>query len=225
MFFVPYYVRIAFLNVDHTQRKKSVKSHQDFKQFIFTFFPNYQPDIFSLVEASGVTRWKDEFEEKHGYQSYYSPSPYSYFYICWREERFKLIKPIISHYRRYVGVILEDIESSSIVLYISVHLPNKNKKEWQTFATHVLETYKQQYYGHVVCIIAGDFNNKPHQISPIFSQHFSLGIGERECTTEAGNSIDNILLDKPHDFGKTVVLKDISKFTHYPIISDIAYYN
>jgi hypothetical protein len=223
--FCPYYLRIAFLNVDHTQRKKTVRTPRDFKLFLFSFCSKYQPEIFSLVEASGVTKWRQEFETRFDYDSYYSPSIYSYFYISWRKDRFELIKPIVSHYKRYVGVILNDRVSNSIILYISVHLPNKNKKEWGKFAKQVLETYKQCYYGHVLCMIAGDFNNKNQQVSSIFSNHFSLGITTHQKTTEAGNNIDNILIDKPHDFSQTTILNQIQDFTHYPIISDITYYN
>lgn len=224
--FLPYSLRIAFLNIDHTQRKKTVKTSPDFKKFFFAFCSQYQPDIFSLVEASGVTKWSQEFEEKFDYDSYFSPSPYSYFYISWRKDRYQLIQPIISHFRRYVGVILNDLMSESIILYISVHLPNKNKKQWSNFAQHVLKTYKEKYYGHVLCIIAGDFNNNITNISSVFSKEFSLGISSKDQkTTEAGNTIDNILIDKPHDFSRTIVLDKIQDFTHYPIISDVVYYN
>jgi hypothetical protein len=225
MFFCSYYLRVSFLNIDHTQRKKSVKSSIDFKNFLYKFQECYQPDIFSLVEASGVTQWKNQFEESFNYNSYFSRSPYSYFYIAWRRDRFELIQPIISYFSRYVGVVLYDLHSKSIILYISVHLPNKDKKSWDTYARQVLETYKEKYHGHVLCIIAGDFNNKSSHISSIFSNYFSLGIESTQKTTEAGNNIDNILIDKPHDFSKIAVLSQIEHFTHYPIVADLVYYN
>ncbi len=225
--YLPYSLRVACFNIDHSKRFASVSSNEELADNLVKFvYENKYPDILSFAEASGTTIWVPGFEERTNYQGQTRSSTYSHFYVAWRSDRFKLIQDISSTAKRYTGVLLEDVQSASIILYIAVHLPRKESLHWPKYARHILSTYEQKYSGHCTCIIAGDFNRGPADLGYIFSRKFTLAITDtKEKTTTGKNCIDNIMIDKPHDISEISIIKSCPWFSHYPLIASLTYYN
>jgi len=142
-------------------------------------------------------------------------------YTALNPERYVLEQTIESGGGRYMGSVLYDVSSKKRHLHVGVHLPTKG--DWKKHADLVskfVDEYRTKGIGIDRVTIAGDFNAEPSRVVEHFSTDdlkFAITPTVFLPTTEAGNSIDNILSSEEFDFGSIIIDNKNDRFTHFPL--------
>lgn len=233
----------GFFNLDGSLRRPSTSGKDGLYNAVVKTLELMQfPDIISFVEVSGY-KWIEKFEQTYPqYKGWYSREQCNgYFYIAWNSTRFTVQSTFTSDLMRYVAVILYDHQVQQSFLYVAVHLPTKGGV-WSQHLNFILTLIEELIQEKKIATfaIAGDFNASPDTIentikkknpslepyitgvfhSKIFPDTTPDRLKIYPPTTEAGNTIDNLLFEndkKKCEFQLIDIDSRSGYFTHYPV--------
>lgn len=221
-------IKIGIINTDLSKRYEIIKSAEEFKIGILeTVCWMGSPSIMCFTEISNKA-WINYYLLAMNHDSFLIKERDGCFMLTsWSKIKFECLKKFSCFSNRYMGLILKHRESKEIYLHITVHLPRRCKREaWNmhvcALRSSICEWAKLFQIDFIT--IAGDFNAKPLKIRQelmSIPQALFFAIPEDSChkTTKAGNTIDNIISNKPFIEENVFIDTKNPRFSHFPIVA------
>lgn len=122
---------------------------------------------------------------------------------------------------KYCGGIFEDPKTRRSFLALSVHLPKTKATGRDTAIETINVNIEELSEGVDGVLLFGDFNGTPSKVQGELGPK-AFAIAEEQATTQAGNSIDNLIsMMDGLSFRGARVHERITDYTHYPITAEV----